>query len=115
MKEKSRMASQRSTEFGDSWTFVAIERDTKLVLAHHAGMRNSDHCILALTKLSKATSGRFQLTTDGLRGYSLNVPFVLGTRVDFGQLIKNYASEQVQTRYSPAKIISAEKKVMFGN
>lgn len=71
MKEKSRMAGQRSMEFGDSWTFVAIERETKLVLAYHAGMRNNDHCILALTKLSKATSGRFQLTTDGLRGYSL--------------------------------------------
>jgi transposase-like protein/IS1 family transposase len=115
MKEKSRIASKRSLDFGDSWTYVAIERDTKLVLAHHVGMRDSRSCEVALTKLSRATTGRFQLTTDGLRTYSLNVPFILGTRVDFSQLIKVYSSTQEQTRYSPAKIISSEKKVVFGN
>ena len=30
-------------------------------------------------------------------------------------LIKNYASEQKTTRYSPAMIISAEKKAVFGS
>ncbi|MCH8841110.1 MAG: IS1 family transposase [Planctomycetes bacterium] len=34
--------------------------------------------------------------------------------LDYGQLVKNYASSQTQTRYSPATIISAEKKSRFG-
>ena len=35
-------------------------------------------------------------------------------QVDFAQLIKSYSSTQEQTRYSPAKIISAEKLPIFG-
>jgi transposase-like protein/IS1 family transposase len=115
MKEKTRKTRDRAAEFGDSWTFIAIERQTKLVLCYEIGQRNNDTAVAALRKLSNATTGRFQLTTDGLAAYSLNVPFVLGTRVDFGQLFKTYASEQTQTRYSPATIISCEKKVAFGN
>jgi IS1 family transposase/transposase-like protein len=99
---------------GDSWTFIAIERNTKLILAHQVGQRDSATCCELLTKLNIAALGRFQLTTDGLKAYTLNVPFVLGSRVDFAQLIKTYASTQEQTRYSPARIISAEKVPQFG-
>ena len=58
---------------------------------------------------------RLVLSSDGLAAYRLSVPFVLRDRVDYGQLVKNYASTQTATRYSPAQIISAEKKSRFGN
>jgi hypothetical protein len=67
-----------------------------------------------LRQLDKATVGRFQLSTDALGTYRMNVPFVLGSRVAFGQMIKVYASTQETTRYSPAKIISAERRSVFG-
>jgi hypothetical protein len=35
-------------------------------------------------------------------------------RVRFAQLIKNYASSQEVTRYSPAKITNIEKRPLFG-
>lgn len=100
---------------GDSWTFIAIERDSKLILAHEIGQRNTETCSKFLEKVSVATTGRFQVTSDGLRAYTLNVPFILGTRVDFAQLVKVYSSTQEQARYSPARIISADKVVQFGN
>jgi IS1 family transposase/transposase-like protein len=114
MKEKVRVARQRSLEYGDSWTWFAIERDTKLILAYTVGPRDASACNQFLQQLKRATAGKFQLTSDGLAAYTLNVPFVLGSQVDFAQLVKNYASTQEQTRYSPAKIISAEKKPRFG-
>jgi transposase-like protein/IS1 family transposase len=115
MKEKTRQKKNYSTEFGDSWTFLAIERDTKMILAHQVGGRDAETCCELLHKLNAATAGRFQLTTDGLRAYTNNVPFILGTRVDFAQLIKTYSHEQSETRYSPATIISAEKVPVSGN
>jgi len=33
-KEKTRIKRGHSDEFGDSWTFIGIDRDTKLVLTH---------------------------------------------------------------------------------
>lgn len=115
LKEKNRIARGYSEEFGDSWTFLAIERNNKLILAHQVGQRDETTCWALLQRLKVATSGRFQVSTDGLATYTNNVPLALGNRVDFAQLIKNYASSQSETRYSPATIISAEKKPRFGN
>lgn len=114
-KEKTRVDRAHAADQGDSWTFIALDRDTKLVLTHAIGQRDMATCTRFLRQLDKATSGRFQLSTDGLNTYTLNVPFVFGSRVDFAQLIKSYASTQQVTRYSPAKITGAEKIIQFGN
>src|SRR5712671_4441702 len=54
---------------GDQFTFVGIERNTKLVLAWHLGQRDTVNTEAFTEKLSYATQGRFQLTTDGLASY----------------------------------------------
>jgi transposase-like protein/IS1 family transposase len=115
MKEKTRVDRAASAEWGDCWTFIAIERETKLVLAHEIGQRDMATCTRFLNQVDRATTGRFQLSTDGLRSYTLNVPFVFGNRVDFAQLIKNFASTQTTVRYSPAKITDCEKLPQLGN
>jgi transposase-like protein/IS1 family transposase len=114
-KEKMRVKRGYSEELGDSYTFIGIDRETKLVLAHRVGKRDTATCEAFLKQLNRATVDRFQLSTDGFNGYTLGVPFEFGSRVDFAQLIKTYASQQEVTRYSPAKIISAEKLPRFGN
>ncbi len=115
MKEKNRIAKGYSPEYGDSWTFYGIERETKLILAHQVGQRDTSTCWAFMLKLKQAVgNGRFQLTTDGLRAYTTNVPFAFGMQVDFAQLIKNYSSTQEVTRYSPATIINIEKLPIFG-
>lgn len=115
MKEKQRFSGGHTGEEGNSWTFLAIDRDTKLVLAHHiAEQRNNEACAVFLAKLQSAITGRFQLSTDGLGAYSLNVPFTFKGDVDFGQLIKNFQGGRSTGRYSPGKIIKAEKRPMYG-
>jgi hypothetical protein len=59
-------------------------------------------------------SDKFQITTDGFRPYTNNVPFAFGMQAHFAQLIKVYGSTQEETRYSPAKMISTEKLPIFG-
>lgn len=114
-KQKNLAKRGHSEEWGDSWTFIGIDRETKLVLAHRVGQRDNETCVSFLKQLNKATTGRFQISTDGLNSYTLNVPFVLGSRVDFAQLVKTYQSTQEVTRYSPAKITGAEKTPRYGN
>jgi IS1 family transposase len=64
--------------------------------------------------VANATTGHFQISTDGGNYYINMVPYVFGRRCDFGQLIKTYQSSQTVTRYSPAKIISSDKKAVYG-
>ena len=113
-KERTKKArGYTSDAIGDCWTFIALERKTKLVLAFHVGKR--DQAKEFLQKLRKAVTGKFQISTDGWGGYTNNVPYVFRYDADFGQLIKTYSKEQSEIRYSPARIISAEKKPVWGS
>ena len=108
---------QDNPEVGDSWTYVAVDRETKLVACHYVGQRNRTDTNRFLSKLRRSINvdQSFQVSTDGWGAYRYGVPFNLGSNVNFGMLIKNYASQQETTRYSPAAIISAEKKAVFGS
>jgi len=114
-KARTAAAMNRGPEVGDAWAWFAIDADTKMILSHVVGQRDEETCVRFLTQLNNATVGRTQVTSDGLTVYARNVPFCLGSRVDFAQLVKNYSSSQTETRYSPAQIISAEKVARFGN
>ena len=116
-KAKRVRDDEAGTGVGDAWTYTAIERNTKLLLAYHVGGRNSMAADQFLTKLRRAVDDtqRYQITSDGFQAYQYGVPFALGSNIDFGQLIKKYAASQTETRYSPATIIASEKVARFGS
>jgi transposase-like protein/IS1 family transposase len=102
-------------EDGDSWTWLAIDADSKLILSHAVGLRDESTCDRFLKQLNAAVAGDCQVKSDGLRLYTNRVPFHLGSRASFAQLVKTYGHEQQENRYSPAAIIGTEKTVRFGN
>jgi hypothetical protein len=57
---------------------------------------------------------RIQLTTDGLRVYLDAVEGSFGCEIDYAMLSKLYASSQEEVRYSPAKCVGTERKVIMG-
>jgi IS1 family transposase len=69
-------------KLGDAYTWVGIERNTKLILAWHLGERSMVDCEAFTEKLHEATSGQFQLTTDGYRPYENAVSLGSGAPVD---------------------------------
>jgi IS1 family transposase len=114
-KQKTVNAHNIAGEVGDSWSWFAIDADSKLILAHIVGKRDDATCSTFLTRLTNATTGRCQVTTDGWSAYTHSVPMHFGSRVDFAQLIKTYKSTQEVTRYSPAAISSIEKVPRYGS
>jgi IS1 family transposase len=103
-KEKRNVNGDRT--LGDAYCFVAIERNTKLVLTWHLGRRTARDTFAFTEKINEATQGQFQITTDGFRPYFDAVHHSLGTRVDFAQLVKVYAAPRDgEQRYSPAEVI----------
>lgn len=101
---------------GDAWTFLAVERHSKIILAWHLGRRTRIDTEVFIEKLNEATAGQFQLTTDGMQAYPNAVSLSLGTRVDYSQLIKIYTGmTEGPTRYSPAKLQGTIIEPWFGN
>jgi transposase-like protein/IS1 family transposase len=114
-KQKTALHRNLGEGAGDSWTWFAIDAESKLILSHVVGKRDEATCDVFLTRLNNATTGRTQVTSDGFGTYTHGVPLHLGSRVDFAQLIKSYKTAQEVTRYSPATITGIEKVPRFGN
>jgi transposase-like protein/IS1 family transposase len=117
--KKEKNTTFEDSEFmGDSYTWVAIEARTKLVLSFVVGKRTLHHASELTRKLRRATSPtkRFQLTSDGLQHYIAAVDLNLADRCDFAQLIKIYASpREGEHRYSPGEVVEAVPVVISGN
>lgn len=117
MKEKTKFRKQLADpELGDAYTFVGMERTSKLVLAWHLGRRTAEDANLFTAKLAGATTGGYQLSTDGWNGYPAAVEQHLGARVDFAQIIKTFSGNGLDSerRYSPPSIIGVEKVAIIG-
>jgi IS1 family transposase/transposase-like protein len=108
-KEKQKRPTD-DPNLGDCYTFVAIERDTKLVLNFAVGKRDQRTTDAFIEGLRLATSDQqFQITTDGFVPYRSAIDTTLSDRVDFAQLIKVYrATPEGERRYSPAEVVSTE-------
>jgi transposase-like protein/IS1 family transposase len=120
MKEKTKAGKGKVSDFlGDAYTFVAFERNTKLVVTWHLGRRNATHTLAFTEKLFQAVEGtdnRFQITTDGLHSYPDAINYSLGTRTDYATLVKVYgAPEDDDHRYSPSKIKEIIPTPVWGN
>jgi IS1 family transposase len=104
-------------EAGDTWTWTAIEADTKLIVSWLVGGRDSDYAIAFMDDLRDRLANRVQLTSDGHRAYLEAVEGAFGGDVDYAQLVKLYgaAPESMKGRYSPAECIGARKERIEGS
>ena len=102
---------------GDTWTWTAIEADTKLLITWLVGGRDSDYAIAFMDDLRDRLANRVQLTSDGHKAYLEAVEGAFGGDVDYAMLVKLYGatSESAKGRYSPAECIGARKTPIEGN
>jgi IS1 family transposase len=110
-------AKAAPAEAGDTWTWTAIEADTKLIVSWLVGGRDSGYAIAFMDDLRSRLANRVQLTSDGHRAYLEAVEGAFGGDVDYAQLVKMYgaAPESIKGRYSPAECIGARKERIEGN
>jgi IS1 family transposase/transposase-like protein len=117
MKEKTKARKKiQDPKIGDSYTWLAMERTSKLILTSHVGQRTSEDADLFMGQLADATTGRYQLSTDAFGAYPAAVERHLGGRVDYATVRKIFNEEGGnERRYSPPTIIGVEKKLISGN
>ena len=117
-KQKNVPAEHRGEfEYGDVWTFIAIDAETKLCPSFLVGSRDGGSATHFCQDLASRMAGRVQLTTDGHKMYLEAVEAGFGGNVDYAMIQKIYASPSVegQKRYSPAECIGSKKEAIQGN
>jgi len=103
---------------GDTWTWTAIDADSKLIVSYLVGGRDAEYAMWFMDDLASRLANRVQLTSDGHRAYLEAVEGAFGADVDYAQLVKLYGSEGGKgpdTRYSPALCTGIRKRRVEGN
>lgn len=102
--------------YGDLWTWVGQDADSKLVLSWHVGRRTAETAYPFMQDLASRLTSRVQLTTDGLHAYLEATDAAFGTEIDYARLIKVYGSDpNAEKRYTPAVCIETKVQVVSGD
>lgn len=106
-------------EAGDTWTWTAIDAETKLIVSWMVGTRDADTALDLMHDLRSRLRNRVQLTSDGLVTYLTAVEAAFGEDVDYAQLVKIYGEPRFGTgperRYSPGECCATKKRRIAGN
>jgi IS1 family transposase len=115
-KEKNVPADKQGQfGYGDVWTWVAMDADTKLVPSWLLGGRDAGTAHEFVEDLAVRLANRVQLTTDGYRVYLNAVEDAFGSDVDYAMLVKLYGTDrEKEAQYSPAECIGCREVVVSG-
>ncbi len=100
---------------GDTWTWTAIDADTKLIISYLVGGRDAEYAVEFIQDLADRCRNRIQLTSDGYNAYIGAVEDAFGEDIDYAMLVKQYGDTPgPKGRYSPAICTGAKKRRIVG-
>ena len=110
------MAKAAPSQAGDTWTWTALDADTKLIVSSMVGGRDAEYANAFMDDVASRLANRVQMTTDGHKAYLEAVEGSFGADIDYAQLIKVYgnAPETFKGRYSPADCTGIVKRTVEG-
>ncbi|MGO9477423.1 MAG: IS1 family transposase [Limisphaerales bacterium] len=113
--------ARRAGAYGDVWTFIALDADTKLIPSFIVGKRDAYHAKAFMSDLASRIKNRVQISSDALHAYEDAVERGFGENADYGQIVKTFsvtplgnAAAPAAIRYSPAEVVKTEKTVVSG-
>ena len=114
-KQRHLKPTDNQAEKGDFWTFVALDKATKLVPSYRVGKRDGVNTMAFVDDLASRLSGRVELSSDMLEAYVDAIEHSFGRDVDYGRIVKHFETEPVGPgRYSPPKVTSTSRNVVTG-
>ncbi len=114
-KAKNVTPEKQAQGWGDTWTWTALDAETKLCVSYCVGGRDITVAYEFMQDLASRLANRVQLTTDGHRVYLNAVESAFGSDIDYAMLVKIYGSDsERESRYSPAKCIECKQIAITG-
>lgn len=117
-KQKNVATAKNAPEWaGDTWTWTAIDADSKLVLSWLVGGRDGEYAMALMDDIAKRLANQVQLTSDGHKAYLEAVEGAFGADIDYAILHKVYGQspESAKGKYSPADCIGIQKHRVEGD
>ena len=114
-KARNVTAAKKEIGWGDVWTWVGLDADTKLVVSYLVGGRGAGWAKDFMHDCASRIVGQPQITTDMHKPYLAAVEEAFGGDADYAVLHKVFgAAEEPEKRYSPATCIGCDMKAVSG-
>lgn len=116
-KKEGHLKPEDDPEFGDAYTFVAMDADSKLVGAFRTGKRTADTTQAFCNDLRARIVGAPQISTDGFRQYVGAIEAAFGSRVHHGTAVKIFEEEGdagPEHRYAPGRVLGIDRARVSG-
>lgn len=115
-KNKNASAAQQARGEGDSWTWIGIDAESKLIISYLVADRGGEAAKQFIADLASRLANRVQISTDGYSPYVEAIEQAFGADVDYAQIIKQYGNTpETEKRYSPAACTGSRKVIVNGN
>lgn len=108
-------ARKAKPEFGDQYTYIALDPIAKVIPASHVGKRDSINTHQFIEDLSRRIEGSTQVSTDAWGPNSPAIRRFFGNRATYAQITKFYASTNPGAgRYAPPRVSGTEITEVLG-
>ena len=115
--KQKHVTDEHPDDYGDVWTWTAIDADSKLMISWLVGERTTTDAYHFLSDVKSRLRHRVQMTTDGHKPYLTVVEPLFGAdAIDFAMLHKIYGNDVRgdESRYGPAVCTGIDKRVITG-
>jgi len=115
-KKQRQVKPEDPPEFGEAYTWTALDRASRFIIAFHVGKRNQASADTFIADLRARLVVMPELSTDGLAAYPRAVGAEFGSSISYGQMVKQYRSGgRDDHRYAPGRGVDFIKKTpVFG-
>lgn len=117
-KQKNvQLALEAPVGAGDTWTWTALDADSKLLISYLVGSRDADCAGAFMQDVASRLQNRIQLTTDGHHAYLDAVEDAFGTEIDYAQLVKVYGPAHTVDKSGFRHVVctGARKRIVEGD
>ena len=107
-------------EYGDQYTWVALDARTRLVPVHRDAKRTPAAALAFAQELRARVLGAPQITTDGHKPYLEAIEQAFGRKVQYAQILKTYHADEAggasrdDVRYSRGRVVRSVKRPITG-
>jgi len=107
-------------DVGEQFTFLAVDRKSKLILSHCIGKRSPENTNIFIQDVRKRVKSGCQLTTDGFIAYLPAVNAAFGQDVHFAQQTKTYSNagtipKRLRHELKPQGVVEVRTRIRTGN
>lgn len=98
---KKQKDPNKNKDYGDTWVFIALDPDSKIVPSHLVGKRTLETANEFMEDLGGRMLGRIQMTSDGLKSYVESIEQVFGGDIDYAQIVKEFEADEAKATLPP--------------